>query len=343
MSDHQRRRAPTLRRALVAVAMLGVVGVSFGLVLPMLAPYAAVWREVRDVPTPWRVALLGSIVLNLCTFALPWMIALPGLGFVRALLVTQASTAFTLVAPGGAPAGMAVSYAGLRKSGFAASDVAPAVALTGLWNQLSTFVFPGLAFAVLAAGGARNGAVATVALVGAVLFVGAALVLGAALANERLAHRAGDRAGVVLARLAALLGRAPTRLRGDAVVGFRRDALGLLRRSWHALTVATLANQLTGYLILVASLLAVGVGRAQVGIGESFAAWSAGRLLSSIPVTPGGIGYTEVGLTGLLIAFGGQRSPVVAAVLVYRACSILPTLAVGALAAVSLTRRASRS
>jgi len=343
VSDEPPRRATTLRRAVLALVTLVVVGVSFGLVLPMLAPYAAVWHEVRDVSTPWRVALLGAVVLNLCTFALPWMIALPGLGFVRALLVTQASTAFTLVVPGGAPAGMAVSYAGLRKSGYGASEVAPAVALTGLWNQLSTFVFPGVAFAVLVAGGARNGGVATIALVGIVLFAVVAAALVAALANERLAQSAGDRAGAALSRVAAVLGRRPTRLRGDAVVGFRRDSLELLRRRWHALTAATLANQLTGYLILVIALFAVGVARTEVGIRESFAAWSVGRLVSTIPVTPGGIGYTEVGLTGVLIAFGGQRAAVVAAVLLYRACSILPTIAVGAIATVPLSRPARLS
>ena len=40
-------------------------------------------------------------MLNLATFAPPWMAALPGLGYWSAETVTQASTASTYLAPGG--------------------------------------------------------------------------------------------------------------------------------------------------------------------------------------------------------------------------------------------------
>jgi putative heme transporter len=334
-----RRPIVTYRRLAFGLVALLVIGLSFGLVLPRLAPYGLVGHQLGRVSAGWVAALLGALGANIGTFTLPWMVALPGLGFLRALAVTQISTAFTLLAPGGAPAGMAVSYTIMRSSGYRTADVSRAVALTGIWNQLSTFVFPVAGFALLAAGGTRDSTVAASALIGAALFAGAGLLLVAAVASERLARAAADRAGTAFAHVAALFGRSPRRLNSEAVVAFRRDSLELLRHRWHLLTAATLANQLTGYLLLQLALLAVGVGTAQVGIAEALTAWSIGRLLSSIPITPAGIGYTEVGLTGLLIAFGGPRPQVVAAVLIYRAFSIVPTVAVGGFAALVLTLR----
>ena len=57
------------------------------------------------------------------------------------------------------------------------------------------------------------------------------------------------------------------------------------------------------------------------------------RLLGSLPITPGGVGIVELGLTGALVAFGGGNDRVVAAVLLYRVLTVLPTLALGLCAA----------
>ena len=62
--------------------------------------------------------LAAATVLNILTFAPPWMVALPGLRLRRALALTQASTALTYVVPGGAAVGVAGSFALLRSWGF---------------------------------------------------------------------------------------------------------------------------------------------------------------------------------------------------------------------------------
>ena len=71
---------------------------------------------------------------------------------------------------------------------------------------------------------------------------------------------------------------------------------------------------------------------------ESFAAWSLVRLLTAIPITPGGLGIVELGLTGTLVGFGGARNEVVAAILLYRALTFLPPLPLGLLAALTFRR-----
>src|SRR5581483_1684332 len=247
------------------------------------------------------LALLAVTAVDLLTYALPWLVALPGLRLPDAVRMTQASTAFSLVMPGGAPLGMAASFAMLRSRGFSRSAVTSAVALTGLWSQVSTFLFPVVGLGLLAAEGTVSALLRLLAGVGlsiAVLLVG--VVVG---------------------------------------VLWRGELLVLLRRRWGSLTAATLANQLTGYVMLELSIRAVGIDRHHVAVAESFAAWSIGRLIGSLPITPGGLGVVELGLTGTLVGFGGPSVRVVAAVLVYRVLSFVPTLVLGLLATLTWRRR----
>jgi uncharacterized membrane protein YbhN (UPF0104 family) len=322
----------TRRRVIAAAATGAVVIAAFVFVIPRIASYGSAWMVIKQLTWPWIAALGVATLINVATFALPWMVALPGLGFLKALAMTQASTAFSSLVPGGAPVGMAASFGILRSWGFGAKRVALAVTLTGVWNQISVFVFPIIAVGLLAAEGAGFGSLALLAFIGFALFIVIAGGIAAFLARPRLAFRVGELASLGAARLGRLRGKQPPTWGGDALVSFRSETLVLLRRRWFALTVSTLANQLTGYLMLELSLRAVGISRSEISVAESFAAWSVGRLLVSLPLTPGGVGVVEVGLVGALIGFGGTSADVVAAVLAYRALSLVPTLLLGLLA-----------
>jgi uncharacterized protein (TIRG00374 family) len=127
---------------------------------------------------------------------------------------------------------------------------------------------------------------------------------------------------------------------GPSFERFRRDSLDLLRRRWHVLTLATFCGSLTIFLVLLVSLRAMGVPGSEVSVVEAFAAWALARLLGSIPITPGGIGFVELGVTGALLGFGGSNAGVVAAVLVWRFLTVVPTVVFGALAATTIRRRA---
>jgi putative heme transporter len=125
-------------------------------------------------------------------------------------------------------------------------------------------------------------------------------------------------------------------------VQLRTERLVLLRRRWGWLTVATLANQLTAYLVFEFSLRAVGVPVTTVPFSEAFLAWAIGRVISSLPLTPGGVGVVELGMIGTLVGFGASSSDVVAAVLLYRGVIVLPTLVIG-LASLPLLRHLAPS
>jgi putative heme transporter len=236
---------------------------------------------------------------------------------------------------------MALSFGLLRRLRVTAGAAGFAVALTGIWSQVMIFLYP-LAGAVLVLG-SGDLSPSSAAIAGASGAAAAVLTVlaVAALRSRATALHLGDLAGRVAGRVARLLRRPAPAWNGEALVRLREERLADLRRRWPVLTAATLGNQLTAFLIFDLSLRAVGVSVATLSPGESFLAWAIGRVISSLPLTPGGIGFVELGMIGTLVGFGGPRAHVVAAVLLYRALVIVPTLVIGALALLGFRLRPS--
>lgn len=302
---------------------------------------------LKGVGWRWALALAGAAALNLVTFAPPWQVALPGLPFRSALLLTQVATALAIVVPAGAAVGIAGAYGILRRWGYRAGEIGRAVTLVSLWNQFANLSYPAIAVVLLAAEGGASPVVRTAGIVGVAILLAAVAALAAVLSAERMAVRIGDAVAAFANRALAILRRRPVVWGGSSFGRFRDEAVNLLRRRWHVLTVATYAGTLTVFLVLLVALRALEVPGSEVTVVEAFAAWSLARLLGTVPITPGGIGVVELGLTGALLGFGGNNAGVVAAVLVYRFLTMVPTIVFGLLAATALrgggTLPASRS
>lgn len=326
------------RKAFLMLAGLAVVVFTFGVVLPRIADYGDVWEAVGRVDLVWILALAAATVLNVVTFAPPWMLVLPGLTLRQALPFTQASTAFTYIAPGGGIVGMAGSFALLRNWGFPPSDIARAVTLTGIWNQLSNLLLPIVAVFLLAAEEEQDAVLTTAAFVGSAVFGVAVVLLVLVLWSDAVAEAVGDLAARVVDRVLRVVRRGPVSWSGTELASFRRATVELLRERWWMLTIAAVAGNLAVFLVLLLSMRALSVTADDLTWVELFAGWSLARMLQLVPITPGGLGAVEVGLTSILVGFGGANAPVVAGVLVYRVLTIVPTLLLG-LATILVWRR----
>jgi uncharacterized protein (TIRG00374 family) len=313
--------------------------VTFAYFLPQIADYRDVWGVIKGLSWGWLVALCAATILNLLTFAPPWMVALPGLRFRSALALTQISTALSIVLPAGAAVGIAGSYGVLRRWGFAGREIARAVTVVSLWNQFANLSYPVIAVALLSVTGGQSPVLVTAAIVGVAVLAVAVAALTAVLASDRTATGTGDLTARIVNAFRRRLRREAVLWGGTSFERFRRDAVDLLQRRWLHLTLATYLGTLTIFLLLLLSLRAFGVPGSEVSVVEAFAAWSLARLLGSVPITPGGIGVVELGLTGALVGFGGNNAGVVAAVLVYRFLTIVPTVAFGLVAATTVRRR----
>ncbi len=105
---------------------------------------------------------------------------------------------------------------------------------------------------------------------------------------------------------------------GDATAKFRNRIIGIVRYEWLWITVTTIIGHISLYLVLLVALRDVGVSQQEVSWVEVLAVFAFVRLLTAIPLTPGGLGIVEAGLIGGLTKAGGNREQVAAAVLVFR-------------------------
>jgi uncharacterized membrane protein YbhN (UPF0104 family) len=288
---------------------------------------ADVWAAITAMTWTELAGLAVVAGWNLVTYALVWMTVTPGLGFWRAMVMTQATTAVTNTVPGGSAIGIGMTYAMLGSWGYSRSRTTVAVLVSGVWNSFAKLALPILALALVALQGNASGARVTAALLGIAGLAGAIVVFALMLRSEDLARRFGILAGRVASRLLRIFRRPPVHGWELATVKFRARTLDLLEHGWMPITAATLVSHLSLYLVLLVTLRAVGVSDAEVGWAEVLAVFAFARLATAIPITPGGAGLVEAVLIAGLTAAGGEREQVTAAVLVYRALTwALPIL-----------------
>ncbi len=158
--------------------------------------------------------------------------------------------------------------------------------------------------------------------------------LGLLMRSESFAVRAGRALQLALVTACRVARRPASFDIPGSLLGFRdRAGARIAARGWR-LTAATAASNLTLWLVLLACLRGIGLSQAQVPWQTSLAAFAFVRLLTVLPITPGGLGITELGLIATLAAGAGHRdgAQVTAAVLLYRAVTYLPPIPLGAIA-----------
>jgi len=318
-----------------------LVTVVFAVVLPRIADYGAVWNVISGLGPGAALALAAATTLNVVTYAPPWMAAVPGLRFRRAMVLTQASTALSVVVPGGDAVGIAASYAMLRGWGFENRSVAVAVVVTGAWNQFVNVGLPVLALALLLLSGGSSPLLLTAGLIGIAAIVAATAAIVAAMRGDAQARRVGELAQTLANRLLRAARRAPRTGWGEALARVRSETIDLVARRWAALTAATLVGHLAVFGVLLVALRVTGVGAAEVSFVEALAAWGLVRMLTAIPLTPGGVGVVELGLSTALVGFGAGNAEAVAAVLLYRVLTVVPTLVLGGVLGLTWRRAGS--
>jgi putative heme transporter len=288
---------------------------------------AQTWAAITAM-TWLELTTLGLLaVWNLCTYAFVWMAVTPGLSFWRAMVMTQATTAVANTVPGGSAIGIGMTYTMLGSWGYSRSKTTTAVLVSGVWNSFIKLGLPVLALALVALQGGATGGRVVAALLGIAGLVAAIVVFALLLRSEEAARRFGVLAARVASRLLGWVRRPPVAGWELATVKFRTRTIGLVEHRWVAITATSLVSHLSLYVVLLVALRDVGVSDAEVSWAEVLAVFAFARLATAIPLTPGGVGFVEGVLFAGLVAAGGDRSQVAAAVVVYRALTwALPIL-----------------
>ncbi len=331
--------AAALRRAVTAPITKSILGVAiivaaFVWGLPRFASYESVWHSLADTEPRFLAPLIAVGAFNLVAPSLTQRAALPGLTMPVALAVDWSTSAVTNTVPGGSAIATGMTWAMYRSIGLRARDIVRSVVVTGVWHTFVKFGTPLVALLWLSTerpvtDGLVNATIAGTALFIVVIVLGAVLVAGPTVA---------DAIGGLLDRL-PLLGQGWSQRLGN----LRSDTVALLKKRWRSLTTWTLLGHIAYWLLLVICLRAVGVTSAQLSSAAVLAALAFGRLVTALPLTPGGLGVMELGLTSALTAVGdADQGAVVAAVLLFRFLTFAVPIPLGAVAWVGWTSRVVR-
>jgi uncharacterized membrane protein YbhN (UPF0104 family) len=318
-------------RVLRGIASVALAAVLLVLLLPRVT--GARWSQIGDqlarLSTGQLLALAAVWLIGLWFYTFVLTGSVPGLRHDQALTVNVTTSAVSNLIPFGGAAGLALTFGMLRTWGFSAPTVALSALVTGIWNVLAKLALPLLALVgLLIAGDAATHRLAAAAATGAAVLGLALGVLAGALSSEGFAIVVGRTAqGVGHAGLR--LARSPRRLAWDqGVPRWRHQVIGLVRTGWSRLTFGLVGFLGSQAVLLYLSLHALG---SSLGPAQVFAGYAFGRLLSTLVITPGGLGITETGAAGLLTAFGGDSAVCASGVLLFSGFAFFAEFPAGAL------------
>lgn len=332
-----------LHRALEIIISVIVIGSIFGFAFPKIAgsDYSEIWDQFQRLGWLDLVLLFVVWLINMYTYTPVLTHSLPGLMRFQGLVVNLSGSAVSNTVPFGGALGVGATYAMYQSWGFRIPAITRSILVSGFWNVFAKLGLPVLALVLLLLNGDDTSGLVLATAVGVVTLAAAIVILWLVLRSDPLARAIGGLGQRVTSRLLRFVGKDPVFGWDEAAVEFRHDSVGLLHRQWLGLTSWILVYNTGQYLILLLALRMLGVNEAELGWVQIFAAFSFGRLLSVIPLTPSGVGFVETGLVGALRAFGGPPAPVAAGVLVFSAFTYLLEIPMGAVGWVIWSTRRS--
>ena len=324
----------TIKRLIVAA----VAAVSLYFVGPSVLDVFSSWPDVRDLDP----LLLQFIVLaQLAAFACFWVvlrIALDTRGWFPVITSQLAANAAARLAPGGGAVGSALQYSMLVRAGLPGVTAATGLTAASLLTTGIVLALPALALPAVLGGTPVDRSLARAAWAGGaaiVALVGAGAVL---LFTDRPLRRAGTVLQAVRNRV--LRRRRPVTDLGDRLIAERDFIRRVFSAHWFRALAATCGRWGFDYLSLLIALVAVGARPAPSAV---LLAFCVAQALSLVPLTPGGLGFVEAGLTGTLALAGVGAGEALTATLAYRLAAYWLPIPFGAGAYVLHSRRYGRA
>jgi uncharacterized protein (TIRG00374 family) len=316
------------------VLLLLVTLIALYLVLPGLIDLFGDLPRLRTVFPAWFVPIF---VLEAASFVCIWeltRIALDTDGWFDVACAQLTGNALSRALPGGAATGGTTQFQMLARAGYDRATASTAITALGLLTTATLFALPVLALPSILFGVAIDSQLLSGAIFGGV--VGIFILTGASvlLISDRVVASVGRVLDWLLVRVLRRDPRHPP-LR-QRLVESRDYVRHALQDSWKRAVPAALGNQLFDFLALYVSLLAVGSHVDPVLVLLAYVAASA---LAMIPVTPGGLGFVEAGLTGVLTLAGVTPNDAVLATLLYRLFQYWLPLPAGLVASILFRRR----
>lgn len=305
----ERDKPRSLRRNLV---WLVITLVSLYLVLPSLVATFSSWHEITRFSA---ASLVAMFVLQVGVCACLWdlqRLALHKVAWRPVIAAQLASNALSNIAPGGGPVGAALQYRMFVTAGLQRRPVVSALTAVNLLVLAVGLGLPLLSIPALFTGPVNRNLLDA---------AGTAVVAFVALVAIGTLLKKTDRPMVWAATIAQAI-RNWLRKRSEPITDLpqrlldsREQITTVLDGRWKRALSVTVGRWLLDFLTLEVALVAIGSAAPP---SRALMAFAAAKALANIPVTPGGLGFVEAGMTALLTLAGVSPGDAVLATFAYR-------------------------
>jgi uncharacterized protein (TIRG00374 family) len=328
LEDELRAKSPVRRLTEVGVSLVITV-VIFVAVIPKYfnVEYRDVWSKLSSVSVGALAFIVAFWLFTMWSYAGVLTASLPGWRRLLAMVLNFSGSALANVVPFGGAAGVAATYAQGMSWGFDPASITLSIIVSGVWNVFAKLGMPILMLTLLVLTGRSSQGLGAAAIVGFVVLAVTVMLFALVFQSPAVARsvgRAGERAITVARRTI----RRPASVGfAERVMEFRQRTVGLVRERWRRITIWMVVYKVSQALLQLMCARAVGIELSWI---EVFAVYTAGELLTTIPLTPSGLGVVEAGSADLLVRFGATNEAALAAVLLYRAFTYLFEIPLGA-------------
>jgi uncharacterized protein (TIRG00374 family) len=340
LEDELRAKSPLRRFGELAISLVITVAI-FVRVIPTLVgvEYHEVFTRLRTIDKATVAGLLLFWFFTMWNYAGVVKASLPGLSRLQGMVLNFSGSALANVVPFGGAAGVGATYAQALSWGHDVPSITLSIIVTGVWNVFAKLGLPILVVVGLLMTHQSSEGLSAAGLIGFGLLVASVVGLAMVFRSERLAVRIGTVLEVCLNVGRHLIRRPGSHDLPERILTFRRRTIGLVTNRWRRLTFWMVAYKASQALLQLLCAKAVGVEG--VGWLQIFAVYAFGELLTTIPVTPSGVGFVEGGSAQLMVAFGAQPDAALAAVLFYRTFTYLLEIPLGAVGWITWATRHS--
>lgn len=299
---------------------LTITGLVLYFVYPSLVKLFGQFDQLKEVAW-WAFSIMFAF--QVASFICQWWllrIAMTDVSWFTIATSQLAGNAVANAVPAGTAAGAALQQRMMIESGVDPTRSVTGVAAVTLISYATIFAFPVLALPALVFGAAVDPGLVHATIIAALIFP-LLYVAGWWLMRK---DRPVEYVGRTLQRLINWVnrrfrkGHAPLEDLAERVVIQRNEIRSSLGSRWHRALAAAVGNWGLDFLALWVAVYAVG-SRPRSSI--VLLAYVVAKVIAMFPITPGGIGLVEAGLTGMLTLAGVPATNAALATLAFRLVS----------------------
>lgn len=312
------------------VLIVAIFGILFGVILPRIVDYDQVRAALGQLTAQQLAVLAGLTLVAYVANAGACKVLTDGLSWPHAVGADISARAVVSTIPG--PTDIATKFVLYRQWAIPSETATAGIVFGAFFETLSALVLPLIAaIGVIVTGHVTRPAVFWVAAIGLAILGVATLLIVGMVRSESLARRIGNGLDWLARHVWALFRRTPPTGIVDGVLDFRARSKDILTAHGIAAYAAAVLAKLAWFLVLEASLWAVGISWDVLPPSAVLAVMAIVAVVAFIPITPGAVGVTEVAYIGLLSTVAGPEATgeITAAITLFRIAQWLAPIPIG--------------